>query len=141
MPQKMLLWIFLSLCLFSCKKYEDGVYLSFQSRAARINNTWSVDQASNASGCRIEQEYTDYQFTFTRQGEASITFPIFPSGEETLTGTWELTDDNDRFRWIVTGDTLAFLYNGYQTFDILRLTGSEFWLVDDANAELRLAPQ
>ena len=141
MSQRALLYIFLGLAFFSCKKYEDGVYLSFQSRAARIDNTWMVEQAKNASGCRIELDYTGYQFNFTRQGDVNITFPVFPSGEETLTGTWELTDDNDRFRWIVTGDTLSFLYNGYQTFDILRLTGNEFWLVDDANAELRLAPQ
>lgn len=140
MIARMALFFALIFSLYSCKKYEEGVYLSLQSRAARIDNTWQVAEAANAAGCRIVDSFANYRFTFTRQGDVALEFPSF-GGTETLIGTWELTDDNDRFRWVVSGDTLPFYYNGYETFDILRLTGNEFWLVDDANTELRLSPQ
>jgi hypothetical protein len=136
---RILLFSFIVTLLFSCKKYEQGPYFSIQTKKARIANEWVAGQAFSAEGFNIIDSLTGYTFDFERDGKAQV---IFPSGTDmdTVEGDWYFVDDRDLFAWELSGPGEKFYFQLGDTFDIYRLTGSEFWLIDQENSRIALTP-
>jgi hypothetical protein len=125
----------------SCKKYEFGPYLSLLSKKERVAGAWKVDSAITRFGDDIAPEFSTYTFAFERNGSATIFFTA-TTLPDTLYGEWSLEEEKDIFQWKdLAGDTTGFYYTRNESFDILRLTGSEFRLADKDNTFLYLSPQ
>ena len=119
-----------------CKKYQFGPYLSLASKKERIEGSWKIDSAITAQGVDLGPQLAAYRFQFEKDGSAQIIY----DGPDTLYGEWELQEEKDLFAWIgLSGDTTGFYYTRNETFDILRLTGGEFWLADKDNTFLYLS--
>ena len=101
--------------LQSCKKYEDGPVISFQSRTERVANTWKVDNYK-VNETDYTSLVTDYSETFTKGGDYSYSWGIV-SG----TGTWTFqnNDDEVQLTGISNQDT--------HTLVILKLEEKAFW--------------
>jgi hypothetical protein len=137
MNRKWLLLVVLAVLLgAACKKYEFGPYVSLNSKKQRIRGTWIVESAIDRFGAEIGPVFSGYRFSFSRKDSARIEF----SGR-TLNGLWDLEEEKDLFVWKnLEGDTLGFYFNRNERFDILRLTGNDFWLADKDNTFLYLIP-
>lgn len=122
----------------ACKNYEEGPYFSLQTKKARVTNTWEVEAAVDAENSDITIELNFYQFKFDGDGAAHIFILDGATPSEILTGTWSFTDGKDTFSWELEGDSTLFYYAPRETFDIYRLTGNQFWLIDKDNAKLYL---
>ena len=133
------------LCLLApaCKKYQYGPYLALATKKQRIEGSWKIDSAINTAGIDIAGTLVSYRFTFQKDGEAQLEFlPSTGGGLDTLFGEWALEEERDIFAWTnLIGDTTGFYYLRNENFDILRLTGREFWLVDKDNTYLYLSSE
>ena len=140
-PPLLLLLVVLLAAGLGCRKYQYGPYLSLASKKERIEGSWKVDSAITQQGLDVGPLLESYRFIFEKDGSALITFQAAGSNEpDSLYGEWELQEEKDLFTWIgLTGDTLGFYYTRNETFDILRLTGQEFWLADKDNTFLYLS--
>ncbi len=118
-------------------KYPEGPLLSLQSREARIANTWEIAQAINKDGDNITAELDDLEFTFEEDGDASAKIPT-GIGTFEFEGTWDLDNDETVFD-LDLEDKATGLVPYDRLYDILRLTGDEFWLFDTQDSvEIRL---
>ena len=117
----------LILASLSACKYEEGPLLSLASPAKRLANTWEVDRATNASGDDVSDDFDSWEFTFTEDGGAEVTFDIitFPT---TLTGDWNLLDNDQNLQLLTSDPTGLVTFNA--EFVITRLTRQELWLRD-----------
>ena len=126
--------------LIACKNYEEGPYFSLQTKTARVANSWLVEGALDPQNNDITPSLVFYQFNFERDGQASVSFLDSGTSTEFLNGTWEFVDGKDRFSWNLEGDSTLFYYNLEESFDIYRLTNTQFWLIDKDNSRIFLKP-
>jgi len=110
--------LFAGLVMFglqSCKKYEDGALINFQSRTERVANTWKVDNYKVN-----ENDYTslvtDYTETFTKSGDYSYSW-----GALSGTGTWAFQNNDEEVQ--LTGIS----NQNSHTLVILKLEEKAFW--------------
>ena len=141
MKNTILAFLLLILFLPACKKYQYGPYFSLATKKQRIEGTWRVDSAITPQGVDIGGAFASYRFNFQNGGDARIDFISGISGQaDTLFGEWSLEEERDLFAWRdLVGDTTGFYYFRNEMFDILRLTGQEFWLADKDNTYLYLS--
>lgn len=119
----------LSAVTTSCNKYEEGPMLSVRSAEYRIIRTWEVDKYIYADGTEENGDSDDPVYTFTKDGEVSIT-----DGNFTYTGDWDLNGDKDEI-------TLEYSYGSFAVIDnyeIIRLTVNEFWVEDENGDQTHL---
>jgi hypothetical protein len=137
MNRKWLLLVVLAVLLgAACKKYEFGPYVSLNSKKQRIRGTWMVESAVDRFGAEIGPDFSGYRFSFSRKDSARIEY-----AGKTLNGLWDLEEEKDIFVWKnLEGDTLGFYFDRSERFDILRLTGNDFWLADKDNTFIYLTP-
>ncbi len=123
----------------SCNPYEDGPLISVQSKAARIANTWVVASAIESDGTDISESLSDDQWTFSKEGDATI---ITKEAGITLTygGEWDLESDDEIFELTISGEILGIPFSTTDEYTILRLSNTEFWLLDKNDTEIRLEP-
>ncbi|MBK7409758.1 MAG: hypothetical protein IPL49_15825 [Saprospirales bacterium] len=133
------------LCLLApaCKKYQYGPYFALATKKQRVEGTWRIDSAINTAGSDIAGTFASYRFAFKKGGDTQIEFlPSTGGGVDTLFGEWGLEEEHDILVWKdLIGDTTGFYYIRNERFDILRLTGQEFWLTDKYNTYLYLSPE
>jgi hypothetical protein len=104
----------------SCKKYDEGPYMSFWPKAERIANKWKVAKA-DLNGADSTNFYRTHILEFTDQGTA-----IYQIGNRKYFGK-----DFD-----LDYDSL-----GRFSYQILRLKDKEFWYRDKrSNFSFQLAP-
>lgn len=123
----------------SCNPYEDGPLISIQSKSARIANTWVVASAIESDGTDITESFADDQWTFSKEGDATI---ITKEAGITLTygGDWDLESDDEIFELTISGEILGIPFSTTDEYTILRLSNTEFWLLDKNDTEIRLEP-
>ncbi len=134
-----LLWVFIWL-FPACAKYEEGPWLSLQSKAKRLEGSWFVEQAFDPEGNNYKAEFDGQIYTFTRDGSLSIRFAR-PDTTETVEGSWQFIDLKDGLRWTLEADSLrldslSFPYGSPVEFDILRLAKGDLRLIDPSNRRL-----
>ncbi|WNJ21355.1 hypothetical protein [Pontibacter sp. G13] len=120
-----------ALTITGCK-YEEGPFMSFVSKENRVAQIWEVEYATDAKGEDVTSTFSSWILDFQEDGTASISLEIigFPVD---LTGTWALEDSKEEFRIQTDEINGVTLFGG--RYDILRLTRTEFWLIDDNNPE------
>ena len=108
------------------------------SKNSRIAGDWQVGLAFDGQLLDLTPIFGSYQFSMEKDGNIIIQFENSSGTTSTLEGTWTFEDNKDTFQWEVEGDTLGFRYAKSENFDIIRLTNSEFWLLDKEFIELHL---
>ena len=91
--------VILILCSISCKKYQDGPYLSFRSKNARLINTWNcvgaLDYNSNPPSVVA---LFDRTLKLYEDGEFSMDYALIQNGvfiADSLSGTWSLEQNKE----------------------------------------------
>lgn len=99
----------------SCNKYEDGPIFSVRSRAARVANTWKVDnyKVNDTDYTSLVAGYTE---TFSKDGNYSYTWSALAG-----TGSWDFQNNDMEIK--ITGIT----NQSDQVLHILKLEEKQFW--------------
>ena len=122
--------------LSSCQ-YPEGPTLSIASVTNRISQEWEVLSATDSAGNDISDNYdeVEYDFEDDRDAEATLEIAGIPFEFEV---TWDLDNDETIFELDLAQKDLSIV-TVKKSYEILRLTRSEFWLKDQENGdELRL---
>lgn len=126
----------LAFALPSCKKYDDGPWLSLRSKKARIANVWKIESATR-DGADVTSDYDQYDLDLKKDGGATLTAHyVFANTSYAIStsGTWELINDKEDIRFDYDDN------NSDETYHILRLKEKEFW-IRDGGLELHLMPK
>ncbi|UPT65293.1 MAG: hypothetical protein M0D57_12040 [Sphingobacteriales bacterium JAD_PAG50586_3] len=114
------------LTVSSCKKYEEGPYLSFKSREDRISNTWKVEKFyknGEELTVSINQDLSSLNWTFSTNGEVSRSITI-NNQPITVSGQWLLQSDDEEVRIVINTP----LYIEDTVWIIVKLMEDEFWV-------------
>lgn len=136
-PKIALLASFLGLAASGCTFYEDGPLFSIIPKKDRIANVWVADEVTNPAGNDVTNEYNDWIWTFTEDGEATIEY-LFLGATIVGNGTWNLIDDDETFQIIIEGGLFG---DSIAEYVILRLSNTEFWVVGEDGTEFHLEPK
>ncbi|MBK6620260.1 MAG: hypothetical protein IPH04_21945 [Saprospirales bacterium] len=136
-PKIALLAAILGLATSGCTLYEDGPLFSVIPKKDRIANVWVADEVTNAAGNDVTNEYNDWIWTFTEDGEATIEY-LFLGATIVGNGTWNLIDNDELFQIIIEGGLFG---DSIAEYTILRLTNNEFWVVGEDGTEFHLEPK
>lgn len=109
--------------LTSCKKYEDGPYVSLASKTSRVANSWKVEKATEG-GKDKTADYKDVRITFTKEGAYTIVSGngFFGSASS---GTWTFINEKED---IQTTSDPAFGVSVVTKYHILKLTQNHLWV-------------
>lgn len=129
-------WILL---ISSCKKYEDGPFMSLRSKTARVINTWVIESATR-NNVAITSEYEAYTLYLEKDSKANLQYKIDDFGLDLIlsaSGTWALEEAKENLRLNFENDDFDRYYQ------ILRLKENELWLreIGYNGDELHLIPQ
>lgn len=123
-------FIFFVLMFWSCKKYEDGPFISFQSKSKRLINEWKLIEV------RTTPDIVPQEISFTENDTQSFFFHFKDDQTmisifynlDTITdmtdGTWELSEYKNLI-------IMNFSNGGHSSLKIRRLTESELWVDGD----------
>jgi len=118
--KKLLLFAFLILFCFSCKKYPEGPLISLKSKDSRICRTWRVERYTINGVDRTNATlplWTEHTIIFNKNGE--VEYRNHPKYHNS-TGSWSFESEKQNLS--ITLDSL----NEYSVID--RLTSDELWL-------------
>lgn len=101
--------------LESCKKYEDGPLISFQSRKKRVANTWKVDNYK-INGTDYTSLVTGYEETFTEGGSYNYDWGLLDGS-----GSWSFQNKDKEIK--LTGSDS----HASRLLVILKLEKDQFW--------------
>ena len=121
----------------SCKKYEEGPFISFRSKKERVANTWKIDKAYE-NGQETTGSYDQYRLYMSKDGDASLTSIYSTSNftaEFETDGTWMFVNNKENIQFDYQDD------DADETYQILKLKENELWLREKGGeVELRLVP-
>lgn len=137
--------------LSSCKKYEEGPYLTFVSKKERISNIWKVtyfeDNAPGSAGYPITlQKFYKYKviITIEKDGQLHINKSDDDDDEtKTYKGVWSFTNKNNDLTWSWEERIKDFevVFNDYPTWEIRKLTEDEVNIITkDGRFRMHLSP-
>jgi hypothetical protein len=109
-------FLFVTITITGCKKYEDGPTISLQFKSWRLANTWKVDETIIGG---VSQAGSD-DYTIQIKGDGTVISKWTSGGTSFSSETeWEWGDKKE---------TVKFIDGSFTTeVTILRLTSSEFW--------------
>ena len=101
----------------ACSKYEEGPFISFQSKEKRLINTWEISEISingenMESGCKTI-------YNFNEDGTGYISYLAADSYLE-----WKFNENKEQL--LIRHNTEG----EYQSYKIIRLSKDELWLQD-----------
>lgn len=111
----------------SCKKYEDGPYVSFKSREERITNNWTVEKAYRDGQDVTDAYMAEYPgLTWQFEDNKNATRTINVLGEKVNTnGKWTLQSDDEELAIFLSNP----LYAENIVWVIKRLTTTQLWVM------------
>ncbi len=115
----------------SCKKYEEGPYISFRSKPERVSNSWKAASVTD-NGKDVTSDYSGLRVTFTKSG--GLTWTTGGSIPFARSGTWQFVNDKDDLQTIIDNGLFG---KEIRTFRILKLKEDELWL-KEGNVEYHL---
>ena len=134
----------------SCKKYEEGPYLTFVSKKERISNIWRVtyfeDNDPNGVGYPFTlQKFYKYKVVITieKEGGAHIKKLDDDDNVVTIKGQWNFTNKNNDLFWTWEEEIEDFevIFNNYSTWEIRKLTEDEINIITkDGRFRIHLIP-
>lgn len=108
----------------SCKKYDDGPFISVRSKEERVANTWVIDKAYD-NGSDVTDDYDQYELYMGKDGKATLTSK-YQSGDVSFSfsthGIWLFENYKNDLRLDFDDDDADRVYK------ILRLKEAELWL-------------
>lgn len=123
--------------LASCKKYEDGPYVSLIPKKERVANTWIIENAYE-NGNEVTDNYDQYELFLSKDGDTKLvaiyTFGDFTAEFET-DGTWMFENNQETI-------TVDYENNDADnSYQILRLQEKSLWVREKGGEiELHLKP-
>ncbi len=132
-----ILSIFILVIFSGCMQYPEGPFFTLQTRDERIDGTWLVTAASDASGADLTSEYLSYTLSVRASRSGDSYWAIFISGNLYSEGGYQFASHGDQ---LIVIYTLFENQQGYSQifYDIRKLTDKEFIFVDPAGNELTL---
>lgn len=135
--RKLLVFAFASLLLLTtCKKYEDGPWLSLRTAEKRICGEWTIENYYE-NGTDLTSDFeksliycSRYEF-INEELSATVPFNTVASGCKRADGTgwWYLTNENKNLSWTMgLVDVPQHPLEMNSNWAILRLTNKEFWI-------------
>jgi len=102
--------------LSSCKKYEEGPWISLRTKTARVANNWKLEKATQ-DGIDITSNYPSAEQEMDKDGG----FKGTSNGIES-TGTWKFDSKKESILIKIDGS------NDESKFKIIKLKEKELWL-------------
>lgn len=129
---KVFAFVALIAAMTSCK-YPEGPVLSIASATNRISQNWEVITATDSAGNDISDNYDEAAFDFEDDKDTEATIEVLGVPVE-FEGSWDLNQDQTIFEIDLEQKVTKIPYKG--SYEILRLTRTEFWLQDEDNATI-----
>ena len=118
------------LILDGCK-YPEGPILSLNSATARISRSWEVVEALDKDSVDVSESFEN-TFTFTESQDVFANIEILQINTD-FEGTWDLDNDDTEFE-LELRDNFTGLIRYDKSYEILRLTQEEFWIMDQSDS-------
>lgn len=124
---KRILFFILPLLVFaadSCKKYEDGPWISLRTKTERLSNTWQVSTAYQNGVDKTSDfnvAYAGYLLTIKKDNSYTLVYNPFNLGTVTDNGTWSFNSDKSHVILVNSNGDRA-------DYTILRLKEKELWV-------------
>jgi len=118
------------LTVASCGKYEEGPGFSLRTKKSRLAGVWEVEKYILPNGTEIEDNLNT-EITYEKDGIMIARNDFERNG---IIQTWEF---HEKKAQIVTSYTIAGVVFA-DTFEILKLTDSEFWYKNSTNRQTYL---
>ena len=137
--------ILLILCSVSCKKYQDGPYLSFRSKNSRLINSWTcVGALDYNTSPPSPVALFDRTLVLEEDGTFKMDFALVQDGifiEDSLEGTWLLGQNKE----VVDFDCSFYLavespYDSLFYMDIMELRANHIELLGPENTKFFFDP-
>lgn len=120
--------------LVSCKKYEEGPSVSFQSKKARVSNTWEIEKLVIDGDDLTSLQVDDYYLKFSKDGG----YESGAGSDKFTEGNWEFTSNKENIK--ITGKDLDDNSDIEEEYVILKLKSKEMKLgfKDDNDSYIEL---
>jgi hypothetical protein len=119
----------------SCKKYDDGPFISVRSKEERMANTWVIENAYD-KGNDVTSDYDQYELYMDKDSKAKLTSKYKSGSIEfsfSTEGFWRFENSKNDVRFDFDDDDADRVY------EILRLKEKELWLKEKGgDTELHL---
>lgn len=113
----------------SCKKYEEGPFVSFTSKEDRLVNTWKIEREVESDGSEevpSQAEQDKYSIEFKDDGTYVVT-QVLLGIPTSYNGTWEFSEDKEKIT-----RTIDFgLGSVTSEYTIVKLKNKELALKDE----------
>ena len=132
--------IILVLCTISCKKYQDGPYLSFRSKNSRLVNTWNcVGALDYNTNPPTPLALFDRKLVLEEDGTFMMDYAIIQDGvytEDSMSGTWLMGQNKE----VVDFDCVFYYpvdspYDSLFYMDIMELRAQHIELLGPENTK------
>lgn len=130
-------FLLLTTFLFSCRKYQDGPWMSVRSKTERVCNKWKI-----SAGYKLYFGLTEIEsLEFKKNGEYIMEIADAGSHSPFISGSWTFHKEKEEIvRYLPAFTYRHFnLPENYDTIQILRLKEKEFWFGSNLG-EIRLSP-
>lgn len=120
----------------SCKKYEEGPFISLRSKKERLSNEWKIDKMYDENG--NELEISELERALKIIYEKSGGFSIKLGDDDFITGTWEF---GDKKKTIISTHENPFTSEMEKdTVQIIKLKEKELWLENSDGGRNQFIP-
>lgn len=139
--------VVISFSMFSCKRYQDGPYISFRSKDARLVNSWNCTSAvtySSLGATPLLGAETNRVLILNNDGIFNFYFQRIEGNTyvtDSVSGDWILGQNKEALEFdcsIQFQDTAP--YDSLFYLDINRLKANNLRLLDAENKEFEFTP-
>ena len=116
MKKQIVIIIILFLTISSCKKYEQGPYISFRTKKKRLCKEWIIEQGKQNK--KIKWNYGDIVWNFNKDNSLQR---IFTQNDSNVNADWNFSDNYD---------SLLISYLAYMYFPLLDSNGNVVTVYD-----------
>ncbi|MCX7861815.1 MAG: hypothetical protein N2449_02335 [Bacteroidales bacterium] len=120
--RKLFVYCMLLSLLLSCKKYEEGPFISFRSKEERLANTWKVAKYFENGVDKtndFNNVFNGYAMTINKDNSYSLSYKLFSLMPYSESGTWFFNTDKTSVTFKKN--------NSSSTWKILKLYEEELW--------------
>mgnify|MGYP002640353322 CR=1 FL=1 len=141
----------MALFLGSCKKYDEGPFISLRSKEKRMSGEWKVQKFLindfDSTNCFNKYENAHFIFNLDRIGQSVIACSDFSANPKpiiVLNGKWEWINNKNKININYTSSSGAednpfelcpFIINNSTDWEVKRLTKNEFYLEANCDGE------
>jgi hypothetical protein len=116
----------------SCFQYPEGPIFTVQTRAERLNGTWKLTSATDATGQNVlgDTSFSNTTLTAIASRSGSDEWLVFQNGNLRSTGTFEFAQHGDDIIVIYSLLDYSDVNGDQQFYQIRKLTDKYFYYID-----------